>query len=130
MKTPTEHQEQVMLFRWLAFNAKAYPMLALAFAIPNGGLRHFLVAAKLKAEGVKRGVPDIFLPVPTMMSGIMEHGLFIEMKSAEGRLSPEQKAWGCAVLSQGYDVAVCYSWTEAAKKIADYLGLPKLKKGL
>lgn len=129
-KKVSEHQEQVSLFRWLAFNAKMHPVLDLAFKITNEGTANPRRGAWNKAEGIKKGIPDIFLPVPTMMSGCMQHGLFIEMKSAKGRLSPEQKDKGMRLLAQGYDVAVCYSWTEAAKKIADYLGLPELKRGL
>lgn len=130
LRKPTEHQEQVSLFRWLTFNTKAHPVLALAFKITNEGTASVRRGAWNKAEGIKRGIPDIFLPVPTMMGGIMAYGLWIEMKSAKGRLTPEQKAWLAALDNQGYDVAICYSWTEAAKKIADYLGLPELKRGL
>lgn len=54
---PTEHQEQVALFQWLEIAAKRDDRLSMAFAIPNGGARHPVVAAKLKAEGVKSGVP-------------------------------------------------------------------------
>ena len=31
-------------------------------AIPNGGNRSAVTGARLKAEGVKRGIPDLFLP--------------------------------------------------------------------
>lgn len=130
LRKTTEHQEQVLLFRWLSFNAKMHPVLALAFKITNEGTGSPRRGVWNKAEGVKKGVSDIFLPVPVMMSGCIQHGLFIEMKSAKGRLSPEQKAWLDAMGKQGYATAVCYSWTEAAKAIADYLGLPELKRGL
>ena len=43
-----------------------HPQLALIFAIPNGGKRHIGTARKLKAEGVRSGVPDIFLACPRM----------------------------------------------------------------
>ena len=57
----SEHQEQVALFRWAEFAIARWPELALMYAIPNGGHRHKAVAAGLKAEGVKRGVPDVCL---------------------------------------------------------------------
>jgi hypothetical protein len=57
-----EHEEQVALFEWAAWNSSKYKELELMFAIPNGGQRHVVVARKLKDEGVKAGVPDIFLP--------------------------------------------------------------------
>ena len=58
-----EHGEQVAVFEWSKWHFKKHPGLRLMFAIPNGGDRHEVVAAKLKAEGVKPDVPDIFLPV-------------------------------------------------------------------
>ena len=60
----SEHDEQVALFQWAGYQLGACPELALMFAIPNGGDRHPAVAGKLRDEGVKAGVPDIFLPVP------------------------------------------------------------------
>jgi hypothetical protein len=42
-----------------------HPALKNAFAIPNGGQRHKAVAAKLKAEGVSPGYPDIALDWPS-----------------------------------------------------------------
>lgn len=47
----SEHQEQVALFQWAAYMEKTYPALREMYAIPNGGLRNKVVAAKLKAEG-------------------------------------------------------------------------------
>lgn len=113
----TEHQEQVSLFRWAEFAQGRYPELALLFAIPNGGHRHKAVAARLKAEGVKRGVPDLCLPVPR---GI-HHGLYIEMKTATGSASKEQKKWLQALQAQGYRVAICRGWEAAKDFIEDYL---------
>ena len=56
---PSEHVEQVRLFAWAKYACSTLPKLSLLYAIPNGGARHKAVAAKLRAEGVKPGVPDI-----------------------------------------------------------------------
>ena len=71
---PTESQEQVAFIQWadMFFNGKD----EFVFAIPNGGLRNVVVAKKMKAEGVKPGVLDLFF---TLARGGY-HGLFIEMK--------------------------------------------------
>jgi hypothetical protein len=114
----TEHQEQVTLFCWVGLVQSSHPELALLHAIPNGGHRHKAVAARMKAEGVKRGVPDLCLPVAS--DGY--HGLYIEMKTRKGRLSSEQRKWGNALHAQGYRFRMCRSWQEAARTIADYLG--------
>ncbi|MBV1928237.1 MAG: VRR-NUC domain-containing protein, partial [Gammaproteobacteria bacterium] len=94
------------------------------FAIPNGGDRHPVVAAKLKAEGVKRGVPDVCLPV--VRGGY--HGLYIELKKPKdstpaGKPTEEQIEWLAALGDQGYFAALCVGWDAARKTIVDYLGM-------
>ncbi|MGE4267158.1 MAG: VRR-NUC domain-containing protein [Deferribacterales bacterium] len=116
----SEHNEQVSLFQWAAMQTARYPELALMFAVPNGGLRNATVAAKLKAEGVKPGVPDIFLPV--VRGGY--HGLFIEMKRTKGgKLSAEQANWIAKLLEQRYAVYKCEGWAKAKECIEQYLKL-------
>lgn len=123
---PTEHQEQSALIQW-AFDLEPQAWeLGLLFAIPNGGYRAKSTAVKLKNEGVKPGVPDLFLPVP--MGGWS--GLFIEMKTIGGRASPEQKAWLSALKRQSYSTVVAKGWVEAAHAIANYLGRPDLVEGI
>lgn len=142
-----EHSEQVDLFRWCAEVAyagfelvdsgakkpynkillKPIPALRLIHAIPNGGARgndsntNKIRGAMLKAEGVRKGVPDIFFPCP--MNGF--HGLYIEMKVADrtkGRVSEEQKWFIDELVKQGYHCAVCYGAEEAKDVIRKYLG--------
>ena len=54
-----EHNLQIACVRWFRLQ---YPK-HLIYAIPNGGRRNVAVAAKLKAEGVLPGVPDLHIPV-------------------------------------------------------------------
>jgi len=115
---PTEHDEQKALFQWAAANARVHPSLSLLYAIPNGGHRHKAVAAKLKAEGVKRGVPDICLPV----SNADFNGLYIELKRRKNSsASSEQRKWISSLQGQGYQAVVCKGWDEARKVIQNYL---------
>ena len=113
---PSEHLEQVQL---VAMVEAAYPReAAMLFAIPNGGDRNVLVAVKLKKEGVRRGVPDMFLALPR--GGW--HGLFIEMKRRRGGVvSPEQAAYIEALRAQGYRAEVCKGCDEALEVLRDYL---------
>ena len=111
---PSEHLEQVSTIQWYdrVYND------GLLFAIPNGGKRHPKVAAEMKLEGVRSGVPDLFLPVPA--GG--HHGLFIEMKRQKGgRVSPEQKQWLEYLRGAGYLAVVCKGFEEAKEAITDYL---------
>lgn len=92
-------------------------------AIPNGGLRNKRVAGQLKAQGVKAGVSDIFLPVPKSSM----HGLWIELKrpkspqATAGTVSQEQIDWLDRMGGQGYAAVVCYGWTAAMDTIIAYL---------
>lgn len=104
----------MQLFRW----SENIPELDLMHAIPNGGKRDIRVALKLKEEGVKPGVPDIFLPLPR--GG--KHGLYIELKRRKyGRVSEDQLRWIEALIRQEFACAVCYGWEMARDTIIDYL---------
>lgn len=117
--TASEHQEQAALIAWADGLAGRLPELGMLFAIPNGGARHIATARRLRAEGVRAGVPDLMLAVAR--GGW--HACFVEMKRADGgRLSPEQRQWHAALTAAGYDVRVCKGWEAAARAILAYLG--------
>lgn len=107
---PTEHEIQSALVDWCALNG--VPI----FAIPNGGFRHIGTARKLQREGVKPGIPDLFVPICRVGKG----GLFIEMKTKKGRIRPDQAFW-IAELSHQYQVVVCRSLDEGIASIRTYL---------
>lgn len=112
----SEHQEQALVVAWFDLQYPQYKRLF--WATPNGGDRHPVVAAKLKAEGVRAGVSDLVLAVAR--NGM--HGLFIEMKAIGGRVSVPQKEFIEEVRAQGYGAAVCYGFDEAKRVIREYLG--------
>ena len=89
------------------------------FAIPNGGIRDLGTALKLKAEGVKKGIPDLFMPLAK--NGF--HGLFIELKTETGKLSKEQKEWQQRLNLNGYKAVVCFGYKEAIEVIKNYAEL-------
>lgn len=120
-----EHQIQSACVRWFAYQ---HPELkGLLFAVPNGGARNKATAGKLKAEGVVAGVSDLILLVPQWFTtwrgqqGCLYAGLCIEMKTAKGRQSPDQKEWQSKVESYGYKYAVCHSLDEFINEIENYL---------
>lgn len=117
---PTESEEQQALFQWAAWQSGNHPELALMYHIPNGGSRGKAEAGRFRAEGVKAGVPDIFLPAAR--GGY--HGLYIEMKRLEkSKTSKEQLIWHENLSKQGYFVAVCKGWEKASQTILAYLRL-------
>lgn len=118
---PTEHDEQVALIDWWNNGAAhAYGLTIYhLFAIPNAGAGASKgQAGKMKAEGTRAGIPDLFLAVPRLQCP----GLFIEMKRRDGgRLSLEQQLAIQALSRQGYRCVVCKGADEAIRAIRDYL---------
>ena len=122
-KSGTEHGHQCALFAWAALSVGIYPELKWMFAIPNGGSRGdtersaIIVGGKMKAEGVKPGVHDIFLPAARKGC----HGLFIEMKKPTGKPSPIQIEFKHDMQDAGYGSCICYTWEQAREVIILYL---------
>jgi hypothetical protein len=129
----TEHEYQVQVIQWAEIMAQGkYPVLKWLYAVPNGARTARSTANKLKAEGMKAGVPDLCLPYPMKRHGPMNlgerlwdwyHGLYIEMKSKDtkGRVSEDQKKWIAYLLSVGYMVKTAWTSEEAIKAIEEYL---------
>jgi hypothetical protein len=110
----SEHAHQCAFFRWMRIK---HPSV-LAFSTPNGGERHYLVGAKLKREGQKKGMLDVM--VASARNG--HHGLFIEFKYGKNKLTKEQTEVKEKLDSENYLTAVVYTWTEAAEIVNNYLG--------
>lgn len=125
----SESQEQVALFNFLRTLEEQYPILKWIHSIPNGGHRAATTARKMKAEGVKAGVLDVFVPVCRLSEnlpyfGTIEFpGLYIEMKFGKNTMTENQTEFANFVANQGYLVKICYTWIEAAQEIFDYLDL-------
>jgi hypothetical protein len=112
-----ESISQTYLFNWAKGMQHIHPELEYMFHIPNGGKRDVKTAKRLKAEGTKSGVPDIFLPVARR--GF--HGLFIEMKSPKGSTSDNQNEWLEMLSIFGFKTANCRSHYDAIVINMDYL---------
>jgi hypothetical protein len=145
-ETGNEHSHQVALFVWANMAAQfgltaskwpdyytrkgmakqsleylndAISELKWLHAIKNAGHGDAIRGARSAAEGVKAGVPDIFLPVPQSQL----HGLYIELKrpkaigKAKGVASGTQEKWHGHLKDAGYAVEVCYGWEEAREAI-------------
>ena len=119
-----EHEAQAAVIRWADSMRMVEPDLQLLFAIPNAAKRSIGLAARMKSEGLRAGVPDLFLPVPTADdAGNWQHGLFIEMKIRPNRVTETQKTWHTNLKVLGYRVEVCWSEFEAIQCIKGYLGI-------
>jgi len=117
-RVPLESQEQATLVGWLDAKRLIY------CAVPNGGYRNRVEAARLVGQGVKRGVPDILLfdvpPCPMVgrlgevSAGLVAssfylrpfyRGIAIEMKrrdSTASSITEEQLQWGLSLSARGW----------------------------
>lgn len=117
-----EHQEQVALFDWARRHEHETPELQLLFAVPNftgAGRWRAKHGWRLKAEGRKPGVPDVWLPVAR--GGF--HGLVVEMKSGKNKPTLEQRAWLERLAQEGFRAVIAYSAADAQAAITQYLTL-------
>lgn len=110
-----EHRIQCACVRW--FNLQYPEYRGLLHSVPNGGARSKATAGKLKAEGVVAGVSDLELKIAR--HGY--HGLCIEMKTPEGRQSPEQKQWQKKVETMRYKYVICRSLDDFIREVSEYL---------
>lgn len=110
------HQKAVVQY----FRTK-WPNLVI-HSIPNGThIKSHQGRSKAKAEGLLKGVSDLFIAVPK--GG--KHGLYLEMKNkgkTQCSVSPEQKAFIEYAHWQGYASAWAAGAGQAIKIINDYMG--------
>lgn len=116
-----EHLLQKSIMIEMRLLERSWPELSRLHAIPNGGQRSKGVAGKMKAEGQKSGVPDLFLPVPR--AGFP--GFYIELKKAGGVPSANQWDWMTFLYRAGYVVGLFNSPKEVVNNLIGYLALPK-----
>lgn len=115
---PAEAEEQRRLFAWAGMMSGKWPELALMYHIPNEGRRSVRTGARMRAEGLKKGVPDICLPVARCGC----HALYIELKRMRGgKPTNEQLDWVDKLTRQGNMALICQGWEKAAEVLEAYL---------
>jgi hypothetical protein len=117
-----EQEMQIAFFEWAKWQEGKYPELGLMHHIPNGGKRSKVEACIFKAMGVKKGVPDVFLPEAR---GIY-HGLYIEFKAKGERPRAEQEDILAGLREAGYYAVCCDELQKAIKITTEYLNMPKV----
>jgi hypothetical protein len=115
---PLEGAEQALYFQWLEYvRIGGEPARPHFFAVPNGGSRHRIEAARMKAQGVTPGVADIFGAVP---AGDY-HGLVIEMKRLGEKATELQLEQLDHRRRMGYRAVVVQGFDEARRITVQYL---------
>ena len=106
------------MFTMIDLMTHRFPELRCCHHVPNGGQRSAATAGRLKAEGVRPGVPDVHLPVPH--GGYC--GLWIEMKVGRNRTTQAQNEMIDRLRAYGNRVEVCYGWAAAWEDLLEYMG--------
>ncbi len=134
-----EEQHCCAYAEWCALQSNVIPELKLVYHIPNGGarpwqerigpdgrlVRYSTEGQRLRKMGVKKGVLDYHLPVGRYVMNVFKLGLWIEFKSQDGKLTPEQEAFKAAMEQQGHMVLVVRDWEQAKQATVHYLGFPE-----
>jgi hypothetical protein len=118
-----EDKEQEVVFEWASY----YPELRWMHSIPNGShlagnpQKRAMQMARLKKQGLRTGVSDIFLPMPSCQW----HGLYIEMKRRKvdgpSKISKDQLAFIDYATEWDYSCVVAYGAEEAIDAVKAYL---------
>jgi hypothetical protein len=116
----SEHHEQCRFFNYVNYlSSLDQDVVELIYAVPNGGSRNPQEAIRLKAEGVRSGIPDVNIDIPSPEY----HGMRIEFKRKVGGVtSPAQKRKHRLLRQAGYHVVTCYSAEEAITELENYCG--------
>lgn len=109
----SEHAIQSAFFDW----AKLHPVARRAYAVPNAAKRSYRLASMMVAEGLRKGVLDVHIPVSA--GGC--HGMWIEFKAGSNKLTPEQAAEADQLAQDGFFVLVSWDAEDAIQKTLDYL---------
>lgn len=125
---------------WAMANQREDKLVALKWlhAIHNQGHGDAIRGAKAKAEGVKAGVSDLFLPRPVRydggcnlaLPGVYHPGFYLELKVGKNSPSNDQLEFQADMKALGYKVDVAWGWLEAREKLLDYLQLPRYEAAI
>jgi hypothetical protein len=121
---PLEKHDQANLYSWCLAQSGRWPELGMIYAIPNAGgftggfKKNRGRVMQMLRQGVRKGVPDLCLPVAR--GGF--HALYLEMKR-EGEEQPteDQLLWHKALRAQGNCVIVAVGFVAGCAALTDYL---------
>lgn len=105
-RNPSEHSLQVTLLGIINLG-KTHPDITVV-AIPNAGRRSWKVGKAMKAEGMRKGAPDLVILAPE------RRVFFLEMKKRKGgRVSDEQLGFAAICKRLGHHYAVANTLADA-----------------
>jgi hypothetical protein len=120
-----ESRECLSLMKWASTVRldNGYNLGKVLYHIPNGGNRNRIEAGIMKGEGVKAGMMDYHLPIPSQGYA----SLYLEMKkpiAIPSDVSQEQRERAAVMRDCGNMVHFARNWRHAAEIICGYLDIP------
>ena len=116
-KNQEEYLIQKAVFAWAEIERVKRPELFLLEGSINGVKLTIGQIVKAKKAGMKKATPDIRLPVP---SG-KYHGLYVELKTKNGKIDPDQKDYLKALGHYGNFACVCRGYRACVGVIRAYI---------
>ena len=115
----TEDAIQAACIRWykLKHRGKMITSFPAGYVFGGDATKRAILGRRMKEMGYMKGIPDLFIP----HANRFYHGLFVEMKTEKGRLSPEQKEVIPRLEAEGYKVAVCRSLDDFIVTVDGYM---------
>ncbi len=114
---PTEYEECKTFYKWASLHPICKDYL---IHHVNEGKRSMIAGVRLKAIGMRAGVPDYQLPVANKQW----HGLWIEMKLIDGQKKTKRESqdnWIAKLLNVGQYATYAYGAEDAISIVTDYL---------
>ena len=112
-----EELEMFAFFDYCRYMESQNPAYALAFHFPNEGKASIPRRVALQRAGLKKGIPDIVVPV----ANVKYSGLYIEMKIKPNKPSPEQIILLKQLNAVGNYAVLCWSAQDAIEIINKYV---------
>ena len=106
-----------MFFDYCNCMIRQHPAYSVAYHIPNEGRCSVQRRVALKRAGLRKGMPDICVPVGCGKY----HALYIEMKIKPNKPSPEQLEIIKLLNANGNYACICWSGDEAVKVLQNYI---------
>lgn len=113
----SEDDELIAFFKYIEWQSNKDLRLSYIYHIANERRSSWAAGKRLKKNGVKAGVPDVFVPIPTKK----HPGLYMEFKVDHNKPTDRQEYFLTGLASLGYVTKVVYSATEAIDVLNRYL---------
>lgn len=107
--------EQIKIVNWV-HQCTDLPIIY----IENEGKRSYVASTISKKMGLFAGAADLFIP----RANTKYHGLFIEVKSNAGKISPNQQRFSDLMFKELFKVVFAFGADEGIQSIKDFYSLP------